>query len=143
MGENTLYSQTLAPVWSRKANSALSIFIAVAGRDNGEKIAKGHKASFCLEDSKCTAGYDKRFNCSARGRGNQGISPGCYDLYSWQTDCQWVDVTDFPHGSYFLRVHLNPGNQVAESDFGNNVAKCTVYDYGNFVIASKCWIGKN
>ena len=53
-----------------------------------------------------------------------------------------MDVTDFPHGTYFLRVHLNPGNQVAESDFRNNVAKCSVYDYGNFVITRKCWIGR-
>ncbi|CAH3014529.1 unnamed protein product [Porites evermanni] len=110
----------------------------VISLNQGEKIAKGHKASFCLEDSRCTAGYDRRFNCSVRG--GQGISPGCYDLYSWRTDCQWVDVTDFPHGTYFLRVHLNPGNQVAESDFRNNVAKCSVYDYGNFVITRKCWI---
>lgn len=53
-----------------------------------------------------------------------------------------MDVTDFLHGTYFLRVHLNPGNQVAESDFRNNVAKCSVYDYGNFVITGKCWIGR-
>ena len=31
---------------------------------------------------------------------------------------------------------------MAESDFRNNVAKCKVHDYGNFVICDKCWIGK-
>jgi len=107
-------------------------------KENGKKIAQGHKASFCLEDTRCYPGFDRKYNCSQRG--GQGISPGCYDLYSWRTDCQWVDSTDFPHGSFYLRVHLNPGNQVAESDFRNNIAKCPVYDYGNFVISNKCWI---
>jgi len=41
---------------------------------------------------------------------------------------------------FFIRVQLNPGNQVAESDFRNNIAKCKVYDYGRFVIADQCWI---
>lgn len=107
-------------------------------KGNGEKIAKGHKASFCLEDTKCYPGYDKKFNCSVDG--GQGISPGCYDLYSWRIDCQWVDCTDFSHGAFYLRVHLNPGNQVAESDFRNNVAKCPVYDYGSWVISTSCVI---
>ena len=108
---------------------------------DGSKVAQGHKASFCLEDTKCNPGYDRRFNCSVEG--GQGISPGCYDIYNWKIDCQWVDCTDFPHGSFYLRVHLNPGNQVAESDFRNNVAKCSIHDYGNWVICNKCWIGKN
>lgn len=54
-----------------------------------------------------------------------------------------MDCTDFLYGSFYLRVHLNPGNQVAESDFRNNVAKCPVYDYGNYVISNKCFFGKN
>lgn len=115
-------------------------FFPFLAQDSGEKVAKGHKASFCLEDTKCDPGFDKRFNCSVDG--GQGISPGCYDIYNWRIDCQWVDCTDFPHGSFYLRVHLNPGNQVAESDFRNNVAKCKVTDYGNYVVSDKCWIGK-
>lgn len=107
-------------------------------KDSGEKVAQGHKASFCLEDTMCDPGYDKKFNCSEEG--GQGISPGCYDIYNWKIDCQWVDCSDFQHGSFYLRVHLNPGNQVAESDFRNNVAKCSVYDYGNYIVTSKCKI---
>ena len=125
---------------SRHVFSFFLCFVLI-GKDTGAKVAKGHKASFCLEDTKCDPGFDRRFNCSVEG--GQGISPGCYDIYNWRIDCQWVDCTDFPHGSFYLRVHLNPGNQVAESDFRNNVAKCSVYDYGNFVISNKCWIGKN
>jgi len=104
----------------------------------GKKVAQGHKASFCLEDTKCDPGFEQVWNCTDMG--DQGISPGCYDIYHYNIDCQWVDVSDFMHGAFYLRVHLNPGNQVAESDFRNNVAKCSVYDYGRYVITNKCWI---
>ncbi len=110
------------------------------GQNTGEKVAQGHKASFCLEDTKCDPGFEQVWNCTDRG--DQGVSPGCYDIYYWNIDCQWVDCTDFVHGAFYLRVHLNPGNQVAESDFKNNVAKCSVYDYGSYVITNRCWIGK-
>ncbi|KAL9983471.1 hypothetical protein ACROYT_G005651 [Oculina patagonica] len=105
---------------------------------NYVRRAQGHKASFCLEDTECDPGFEKRWNCT-RG-GDQGLSPGCFDIYSSKIDCQWVDCTGIRQGSFYLRVQLNPGNQVAESDFKNNVAKCTVYHYGSFVIANKCWI---
>ena len=103
--------------------------------------AEGHKASFCLEDTECDPGFDKRWNCT-RG-GDQGISPGCYDVYKSTIDCQWVDFTDVrQRGSYILRIRLNPGNQVAETDFRNNIAKCSVIYYGRFVLPSHCWIGE-
>ncbi|KAJ7391723.1 hypothetical protein OS493_017421 [Desmophyllum pertusum] len=113
-------------------------FILISGQGNWVKRAQGHKASFCLEDTKCDPGFEKKWNCT-RG-GDQGVSPGCFDIYSYKIDCQWIDCTDIRSGSFYLRVQLNPGNQVAESDFRNNIAKCTVYHYGNFVIANKCWI---
>lgn len=104
--------------------------------------AQGHKASFCLEDTECDPGFEKKWNCT-RG-GDQGLSPGCFDIYSSKIDCQWIDCTGISAGSFYVRVQLNPGNQVAESDFKNNVAKCTVlvYNYRDIVIADKCWIGK-
>lgn len=105
---------------------------------SGKKVSQGHKASFCLEDTKCDSGFDKVWNCTDMG--DQGISPGCYDIYHYNIDCQWVDCTDFVHGAFYLRVHINPGNQVAESDFKNNVAKCSVYDYGTYVYALRCWL---
>ncbi|PFX29780.1 Lysyl oxidase-like 2 [Stylophora pistillata] len=105
---------------------------------SGKKVSEGHKASFCLEDTKCDSGFDKVWNCTDMG--DQGISPGCYDIYYYNIDCQWVDCTDFVHGAFYLRVHINPGNQVAESDFKNNVAKCSVYDYGTYVLAHRCWL---
>jgi len=109
-------------------------------KDNYVRRAQGHKASFCLEDTECDPGFEKKWNCT-RG-GDQGLSPGCFDIYSSRIDCQWIDCTGISAGSFYVRVQLNPGNQVAESDFKNNVAKCSVlvYNYRDIIIADKCWI---
>lgn len=112
-------------------------FAAVYG---SREQAAGHKASFCLEDTVCDKGVHKTFNCT--NRRPQGISPNCYDVYKWNIDCQWIDVTDFPHGYFILRVTVNPDRKVPESDYANNIAKCWIYDYGNVAYASNCHLGK-
>jgi len=33
----------------------------------GIKVAQGHKASFCLEDSNCLPGVAKKYNCANYG----------------------------------------------------------------------------
>lgn len=49
----------------------------------------------------------------------QGLSPGCYDTYNADIDCQWIDITDIQPGNYILKVRVK-----WDSD---------VHGYGEFV----------
>ncbi|XP_029921306.1 protein-lysine 6-oxidase isoform X2 [Myripristis murdjan] len=98
-------------------------------------VAEGHKASFCLEDTSCDYGYYRRFACTAH---TQGLSPGCYDTYNADIDCQWIDITDVKPGNYVLKISVNPSYQVPESDYSNNVVRCEVRYTGNYAYVSGC-----
>uniref|UniRef100_A0A8C1UDU2 Lysyl oxidase homolog n=1 Tax=Cyprinus carpio TaxID=7962 RepID=A0A8C1UDU2_CYPCA len=100
-----------------------------------QRVAEGHKASFCLEDTSCDSGYYRRYACTSH---TQGLSPGCYDTYSADIDCQWIDITDVQPGRYTLKITVNPGFQVPESDFSNNIVRCDVHYTGNYAHASGC-----
>ncbi|XP_048859619.1 protein-lysine 6-oxidase-like isoform X2 [Brienomyrus brachyistius] len=106
-------------------------------RDSQRKVAEGHKASFCLEDTSCDPGYYRRFACTAH---TQGLSPGCYDTYNADIDCQWIDITDVNPGTYILKITANPEFQVPESDFSNNVVRCEVTYTGNYASTSGCHV---
>ncbi|XP_077188308.1 protein-lysine 6-oxidase-like [Paroedura picta] len=101
------------------------------------KVAEGHKASFCLEDTTCDVGFRRRYACTAH---TQGLGPGCYDTYAANIDCQWIDITDVPPGNYILKVMVNPDFLVAESDFTNNAARCDVMYTGTYATARNCRI---
>ncbi|CDQ88137.1 unnamed protein product [Oncorhynchus mykiss] len=101
----------------------------------GRKVAEGHKASFCLEDTGCDAGFRRRYACTAH---TQGLSPGCHDTYAADIDCQWIDITDVPAGNYFLRVIVNPSYHVQESDYSNNVVRCDITYTGTQVQTRNC-----
>ncbi|KAK2819089.1 hypothetical protein Q5P01_024650 [Channa striata] len=98
-------------------------------------VAEGHKASFCLEDTSCDYGYYRRYACTAH---TQGLSPGCYDTYNADIDCQWIDITDVKPGNYILKISVNPYYQVPESDYSNNNVRCDVQYTGNYAHVSGC-----
>ncbi|XP_029380814.1 protein-lysine 6-oxidase-like isoform X1 [Echeneis naucrates] len=101
----------------------------------GRKVAEGHKASFCLEDTGCEPGFRRRYACTSH---TQGLSPGCHDVYAANIDCQWIDITDVPPGNYILKVTVNPNYHVMESDFTNNVVRCDITYTGIYVQTRNC-----
>ncbi|XP_029001289.1 lysyl oxidase homolog 1 [Betta splendens] len=108
--------------------------------NTGRKVAEGHKASFCLEDTTCDFGHLKRYACTTH---TQGLSPGCYDTYNADIDCQWIDITDVQPGNYILKVQVNPKFLVLESDFTNNVVRCNIHYTGRFVRATGCKLSQS
>ncbi|XP_077593295.1 protein-lysine 6-oxidase [Stigmatopora nigra] len=100
-------------------------------------VAEGHKVSFCLEDTSCDYGYYRRYACTSH---TQGLSPGCYDTYNADIDCQWIDITDVKPGKYILKISVNPFYQVPEEDYSNNVVRCDVRYTGNYAYLSGCHV---
>jgi hypothetical protein len=94
-------------------------------RSDGTVAARGHKQSFCLEDSSTFPNPDDSaegfYTCEY-----QGIQRGWGDMYDRDLDCQWIDITDVPAGQYSLRIALNTAHLLAESNYDNNLSTVMV-----------------
>ncbi|RLU20408.1 hypothetical protein DMN91_007018 [Ooceraea biroi] len=107
---------------------------------NGNKVAEGHKASFCLEDNQCMPGVQPRYKCA--NYGDQGISVNCSDIYKHNIDCQWVDISELEPGHYTLKVAVNPEFKVGEMSFDNNAATCRLLYTETFATVHSCIMGR-
>lgn len=92
--------------------------------ENNNELPIGFKNGFCVLDLTCSLGGGiPKYSC-----GNQGISAGCGDIYGSYLDCQWIDITDLPAGTYMLVVRVNWDQSPdalghIELDYANNWAQ--------------------
>ncbi|XP_011499169.1 PREDICTED: lysyl oxidase homolog 2 [Ceratosolen solmsi marchali] len=107
---------------------------------SGKKVAEGHKASFCLEDNQCLPGIKPRYKCA--GYGDQGISVNCSDIYKYNIDCQWIDISELNPGLYTFKVAVNPELKVGEMSFDNNAATCKLLYTDTFAKVHSCVMGQ-
>lgn len=107
---------------------------------SGNKVAEGHKASFCLEDNLCMPGVQPRYKCL--NYGDQGISVNCTDIYKYNIDCQWVDISELEPGHYTLKVAVNPEYKVGEISYDNNAAICRLLYTETFATVHSCIVGR-
>jgi len=101
----------------------------------GRRVVEGHKASFCLEDNDCE-GVEPNYDCA--NYGDQGITAGCKDIYYYNIDCQWIDITDLDVGTYTFKMSINPEYKVPEITFENNAAFCTLYYSQMTAVINNC-----
>jgi hypothetical protein len=91
---------------------------------DGRSVNVARKQAFCLRDNapySSSSGPSHGYDCD-----NQGLTAGWEDIYPKNLDCQWLDITGLPGGTYTLKVTVNPSRVFAESNYGNNTAAVTV-----------------
>lgn len=89
---------------------------------DGNQVGQGMKNGLCLMDVVCPTGK-KKATCF-----DQGISPGCIDIYDNRLDCQWIDITDVVNktATYKFRWESNTQQVISETNYDNNVVELEV-----------------
>jgi hypothetical protein len=90
---------------------------------SGQTVLRARKQAFCFRDStafSASAGPG-RFTCDF-----QGLSAGWEDIYDKSLDCQWLDITGLPGGTYLLQVTVNPDGVFTEGNYANNTASVSI-----------------
>ncbi|RKH15874.1 alpha integrin [Corallococcus sp. CA047B] len=80
---------------------------------SGTETAAGRKQGFYLVDFTQYCADGSAFAWYDPGT---GISPGWSDVYTADTACQWMDVTDTPDGDYTVRVGVDENHIIDEAD---------------------------
>ncbi|HWM87350.1 MAG TPA: lysyl oxidase family protein [Kofleriaceae bacterium] len=100
----------------------------MVGRDGTEVL--GHKQGYFLVDM---APYCAESAASVDTFPSMGISAGWSDVYIANYDCQWIDITGVPDGTYDLRVSVDDADLIAEGDEHPNEVSVTVQIAGDQV----------
>lgn len=90
------------------------------------EILIGFKNGFCVIDFGCIIGF-LQYGCN-----NMGIMVGCYDIYSFVLECQWIDVIDVLDGCYIFVICVNWDNVFdklgcIEKDIFNNWVQVCIF----------------
>jgi hypothetical protein len=72
-------------------------------------------------------------NCQNPADGVLGLSPGWGDVYRWQRPGMYVEFGTNPDGYYVVRITIDAGHEVLESNYANNSAYALVRVQGDHV----------
>jgi len=122
-------------------------------RVNGDstltKVGVGTKSGFCpanqligdwrafnntAPDAGIGSGDTGTGNCQNPADGVLGLSPGWGDVYRWQRPGMYVDFGDNPDGLYVVRITIDIGNTILESNEDDNSAYALVKVVGDQAI---------
>jgi hypothetical protein len=99
--------------------SVLSRDLLAQNPNIAKQMIEGDKRAFCVNDS-------VRFDASAPAAkytscfSNEGISVGWADLYPWDVEGQWIDITNAAAGNYVVEVEVNAEHLFVEANYANN-----------------------
>ncbi|MBI5158101.1 MAG: hypothetical protein HZA58_08860, partial [Acidimicrobiia bacterium] len=105
----------------------------VGDGSSGQVAAGGQKVGFCLEDTELVPGHadpgPKTYTYQFTGGCGQdnpgattlvmGVTDGWRDVYGWDTNFQWVDVSDVVPGEYRVGTTADPNDLVVETNETN------------------------
>ncbi|RKH88223.1 alpha integrin [Corallococcus sp. AB045] len=97
---------------------------------SGNSLSVGRKQGFYMVDFTQYCADGTPFTWYDPGT---GISPGWSDVYTADTACQWLDVTDTPDGDYTVRVGVDENHIIDELDALPNEATVKVRLKGDTV----------
>jgi hypothetical protein len=104
--------------------------------ETGAEAIPGAKVGFCLEDTEPVPGfaspgpqtyvYDLTLFCGEDAPNAtslvMGVTDGWQDVYGWDTNFQWFDVSELAPGEYRIQVIADPNDLVLESNETNSPA---------------------